>query len=72
VRNRTTGFTAGFKITYGTAGAFAGIPVAATYQPNWWFKAELELDDDQDVPPDPAADPDVRRRIALVCMPPGV
>jgi hypothetical protein len=72
VRNRTTGFTAGFKITYGTDGALAGIPVAATYQPNWWFKAELELDDDQDVPPDPAADPDLRRRIAAVCTPPRV
>ena len=71
VRNRTTGYTAGFKITYGTVGALAGIPVAATYQPNWWFKVELELDDDQEMPRDPAGDPDIRRRIAVLCSPPG-
>jgi hypothetical protein len=71
VRNRTTGYTAGFKITYGTDGALAGIPVAATYQPNWWFKVELELNDDQEMPPDPAGDPEVRRRIAVLCSPPG-
>lgn len=70
VRNRTTGYTAGFKITYGTDGALAGIPVAATYQPNWWFKVELELDDDQDMPPDPAGDPGIRQRIAVLCSPP--
>ena len=71
VRNRTTGYTAGFKITYGTAGALAGIPVAATYQPNWWLMVELELDDDQEMPPDPAAGPGIRRRIAVLCAPPG-
>jgi hypothetical protein len=71
VRNRTTGYTAGFKITYGTDGALAGIPVAATYQPNWWFKVELELDDGHEVPPDPAGDPGSRRRIAVLCSPPG-
>jgi hypothetical protein len=67
VRNRTTGLTTGFKITYGTDGALAGVPVAATYQPNWWFKVELELDDDQEVPPEPAADPVFRGRIAVLC-----
>jgi hypothetical protein len=71
VRNRTTGYTTGFKITYGTDGALAGIPVAATFQPNWWFKVEIELDDDQDVPPDPAGEPGIRRRIAVLCSPPG-
>ena len=67
VRNRMTGYTAGFKITYGTDGALAGIPVAATYQPNWWFKVELELNDDQEMPPDPAGDPDIRQRIMALC-----
>ena len=71
VRNRTTGYTAGFKLTYGTAGALAGIPVAATYQPNWWFKVELELNDDQEMPPDPAGDPGIRGRIAVLCALPG-
>lgn len=67
VRNRSTGSTTGFSITYGTSGALAGIPVAATYQPNWWFKVELALDERQDVPVDPAADSSVSRRISAVC-----
>ena len=71
VRNRTTGYSARFKITYGTDGALAGIPVAATYQPNWWFRVELELNDDQEMPPDPAGDPGIRRRIAALCSPAG-
>src|SRR6185295_12927172 len=49
VRNRATGSTSEFSITYGTEGPLSGIPVAATYQPTWWFKVELELDEDQDV-----------------------
>ena len=57
-------------ITYGTEGPLAGVPVSAQYQPNWWFKVELELDDDQEVPADPAGDPDIRRRIATLCSPP--
>lgn len=71
VRNRTTGYTAGFKIVYGIDGALAGIPVAATYQPSWWFKVELELDDDHDVPPDPAAGLEIRRRMSALCPPLG-
>jgi hypothetical protein len=67
VRNRATGSTSGFSVTYGTAGALAGVPVAATYQPNWWFKVELELDERQNVPPDPAADGSLRRTLASVC-----
>jgi hypothetical protein len=69
VRNRATGATSAFSITYGTDGALAGVPIAATYQPNWWFRVELELDDDQDVPADPATDTSVSRRIAALCPP---
>jgi hypothetical protein len=71
VRNRVTGSKSGFSITFGTDGALAGIPVSAVYQPNWWFKVELELDEDQDVPSDPAADSQVSQRIAALCSPPG-
>jgi hypothetical protein len=67
VRNQATGSTSGFAITYGTEGALAGVPIAATYQPNWWFKVELELDEEQDVPPDPAGDASLGRRIAVLC-----
>ena len=67
VRNRRTGSTTGFSITFGTEGALSGIPVAAVYQPNWWFKVELALDEHQDVPPDPAVDSSVGRRISALC-----
>jgi hypothetical protein len=67
VRNRTTGDTTGFRVTYGPDEDLAGIPITAPYQPNWWFKVELELDDDQDVPPDPASDRGTRDRIAALC-----
>jgi hypothetical protein len=69
VRNRATGATSTFSITYGTDGALSGIPIAATYQPNWWFRVELELDDAQDVPADPAGDTSVSGRIAALCPP---
>ena len=68
VKNRATGSTTGFSITYGTEGPLAGIPIAAKYQPNWWFKVELELDDAQDVPPDPAADVSISQRIEQLCL----
>ena len=68
-RNRSTGSATSFSVTYGTEGALAGIPVAARYQPNWWLKVELELDEDQDVPPDPADDGRLRDRIAELCSP---
>ena len=45
VRNRTSGETTRFKLTYGTEGALAGVPVQATYQPRWWFEVQLFLDD---------------------------
>jgi hypothetical protein len=67
VRNRATGSTSGFSITYGTEGALSGVPIAATYQPNWWFKVDLELDEEQDVPPDPAGDGSMGPRIAVLC-----
>jgi hypothetical protein len=67
VRNRATGSSSRFVITYGTEGALWGVPVTAQYQPNWWFKVELELDDDLDVPSDPSSDISLRRRIDALC-----
>jgi len=67
VKNRLTGSSTEFLITFGTGGALLGIPVAAVFQPNWWFKVELELDDDQDVPPDPSDNASVSRSIAQLC-----
>lgn len=67
VRNRATGSTTGFVIIYGTDGPLAGVPVYAQYQPNWWFRVEFELDEDSDVPVDPAEEAAVRNRIDTIC-----
>jgi hypothetical protein len=67
IGNQATAATTEFRVTYGTEGAFAGVPVVAQYQPNWWFKVELELDDGLDVPPDPAAEGPIRERIDRLC-----
>ena len=67
IRNRATGSTSGFVIIYGTEGPLAGVPVYAQYQPKWWFRVELELDETGDVPADPAGEASVRRRIEALC-----
>jgi len=45
IRNRATGETTKFQLTYGTDGALAGVPVHAVYQPRWWFEVQLFLDE---------------------------
>ena len=67
VRNRTTGSTTEFTVTYGTDGGLAEVPVHAAYEPHWWLKIELLLDDSLAVPPDPAADRAVLDRIERIC-----
>jgi hypothetical protein len=44
-RNRQSGERSEFEVTYGIDGPFAEIPVAASYQPRWWFQVDLTLDD---------------------------
>jgi hypothetical protein len=45
IKNRSTGETTRFQLTYGTTGALAGVPVHAVYQPKWWFEVQLFLDE---------------------------
>jgi hypothetical protein len=45
IKNRSTGETTRFQLTYGTTGALAGVPVHAIYQPKWWFEVQLFLDE---------------------------
>jgi hypothetical protein len=45
MKNRASGDTTRFQLTYGTAGDLAGIPIHAVYQPRWWFEVQLFLDD---------------------------
>jgi len=43
VDKRLTGKKSKFILLVGTSGELRGVPVQATYQPNWWFKAVLNL-----------------------------
>ncbi len=47
VRARTESWTESFTIVCGLDGALAEIPVFLTYQPRWWFKVEMVLDERQ-------------------------
>jgi hypothetical protein len=66
-RNRTTGNSGDFFVTYGTEGDLTGVPVAFSVQPNWWLRLELTLDDGAEAPEDPAHDAVVSRQIADIC-----
>jgi len=67
IRNRTTNVETAFVMTYGTTGPLAGVPIHAAYQPHWWLKVELTLDDQIDVPPDPAGNQELLERMRAVC-----
>ncbi len=45
IRNRTTGETTKFQLTYGTNGALAGIPIHGVFQPRWFLEIQLFLDE---------------------------
>jgi len=67
IRNRRFESTTRFDATFGVVGALAGVPIQATYQPSWWFKIRLDLDDDFSVPAEPGADDVLRQRVDEVC-----
>jgi hypothetical protein len=68
IRNRTTGYLTQFEVTYGVNGALAGVPVQASYQPRWWLKLELALDETLDVPADPAETDAAVEQIHEICQ----
>lgn len=43
VRNPATQRRSTFRMTYGTEGAFAAVPIRIVYRPRWWFEVELRL-----------------------------
>ncbi len=45
ITNTRDGEQTKFSMTYGTAGAYAEVPLAAMYQPRWWMQIELSIDD---------------------------
>lgn len=69
VRNRSTRNVSRFSVTWDVPGQACDVilPVQITYQPNWWLKIELRLDDRADLPDDPAAEPATLTRIRHLC-----
>jgi hypothetical protein len=67
IRNLRSGRRTQFVITYGSRGALVGVPIEAEYQPHWWLKLELSLDEHIDVPNDPAVDAEVEHQIRRIC-----
>jgi hypothetical protein len=67
VHDRVTGHDTEFTVTYGVDGPLSGVPVQAAYNPHWWLKVELTIDDGLAVPPDPDGDHASRDRIEVIC-----
>jgi hypothetical protein len=67
IRNRRTGDVSKFGITYSPENRTMPLPVQIFYQPSFWLRIELQLDDDADVPADPASDGSVLQRIRAIC-----
>jgi len=67
IRNRTTGEISRFDVTHVPDGAGSPLPVQIFYQPSFWLRVELRLDETAEVPADPAADGSVLTRIRAIC-----
>ena len=67
VRQQNSGNVASFVATHGSRGALAGVPIQVTYQPHWWLKLVLSLDDSVDVPVDPASDEPLQHQAQHLC-----
>jgi hypothetical protein len=67
IRNRRTGDVSKFGITYSPEDRTMPLPVQIFYQPSFWLRIELQLDDTADVPADPASDGSVLQRIRSLC-----
>ncbi|HUX16595.1 MAG TPA: hypothetical protein VMW52_08990 [Phycisphaerae bacterium] len=48
IRTLATGAKTDFELVYGAEGDLAGVPVLIAFQPRWWLKVALHLDDDRD------------------------
>ena len=67
IRNRTTGGISRFDVTHVPDGTGSPLPVQIFYQPSFWLRVELRLDETAEVPADPAADGSVLTRIRAIC-----
>jgi len=66
IRNRMTEDVSKFAVTHSPDRA-GSLPVQIFYQPNFWLRIELRLDDEADAPADPAADASMLTRIRAMC-----
>ena len=48
--NSATSEVSHFVIAYGTDAPFSEVPIRIVYQPRWWFRAELLLDESAGIP----------------------
>jgi hypothetical protein len=64
--NRSTRVVSRFSAAF-DPGAPASLPVQVVFQPNFWIRVELRLDESADAPADPAADPGTLERIRALC-----
>ena len=69
VRNRTTGDVSRFGVTFSPEPDASPLPVQIFFQPSFWLRIELRLDEAADVPADPQADERVVERIRGICSP---
>lgn len=65
VQNRVTGDVTKFSVAY--APAAGSLPVQILFQPSFWIRIELHLDDNADAPADPASNDAVLARIHAIC-----
>lgn len=56
-----------FTVLFGADGETAGVPLEMIFQPAWWVRVSLRLDDSVDVPGGPAHDRTVSSRIDDIC-----
>ena len=67
IRNRATGDVTRFAVTHDSVASASGLPVQVLFQPNFWVRIELTLDDTADVPPDPAGSQELRALMRRIC-----
>ena len=67
VRSRTSGDVTRFAVTTVLDGSEGSLPVQIFFQPSFWIVVELRVDDQVDVPRDPADDGSLLTRMRGIC-----
>jgi hypothetical protein len=67
IRKVTTREVSRFSVTYSPEPAGPALPVQIVFQPSFWLRVELRLDDEADVPADPSSDGAMLTRLRAIC-----